>query len=317
MYSRILTCGTFDLFHIGHVNILKKAKARGNYLIVGVSSDRCNKEKNKHSVIGEKDRMEIVRSCKYVDEVFLEDSLKEKDNYVKKYDIDVFIIGNDWEGKFDDLSCDVIYLPRTENISTTLIKKETFPDIWPLTLYEKCIHKPLDCVLMDCFEVYGNTIIIGPNEITLLSFCMFLPIIYINNDLLRGVFFIVHDILDRCDGSLARVYNKYKIKRDGEFGAYLDAICDKLFVLIIGNYLINNNLLTFKMLIHTVSIITRTYNYYYINADNKNKSTISGKMGTFMENMALSSYYLMPELYEFFMIWSIVLSIQSLYEKIK
>lgn len=317
MYSRVLTCGTFDLFHIGHVNMLKKAKEHGDYLIVGVSSDKCNAEKNKKSIINEKERLEIVRVCKYVDEAFIEESLDEKANYVKKYEADVFVIGDDWKGHFDTLSCDVIYLPRTRNISTTIIKQENFPDLWPITLYEKCVHVPLDKFFMNMFTTYFEYIYITPNAFTMLSLSMCVPIIYVNNHVFRGICFMVHDMLDRCDGSLARVYNNKNILRNCELGAYLDAICDKLFVLIIGIFLINNRLFNVKAVLHMTSICVRTYNYMFLTENTRNKSTISGKMATFTENLALSAYYLMPDLYGFFMVFSLILAIQSLYEKVK
>ena len=156
-----------------------------------------------------------------------------------------------------------------------------------------------------------------PDNITILSLSMCVPIIYINNRIFRGICFIVHDMLDRCDGSLARVYNNKNITRNGEFGAYLDAICDKIFIIIINVYLINDTLLQVKSFLHVLSIIIRTYNYIYITEKRRNKSTISGKMGTFMENLALCAYYLAPELYHIFMLFSLILSIQSLYEKVK
>lgn len=122
--SIVITCGTFDLLHIGHINILKKCKTYGDKLIVGVSSDKLNyKKKGRNPIYNEKDRMEIIKSLKFVDEVFLEECLELKKEYIKKYNADIFIIGNDWEGKFDDLNtlCKVIYLDRTKNISTTSI----------------------------------------------------------------------------------------------------------------------------------------------------------------------------------------------------
>jgi glycerol-3-phosphate cytidylyltransferase len=119
---RVITFGTFDLFHIGHVEILRRCKERGDYLIVGVSSDNLNKKKGKTSIYDEKSRMEIVKSIKYVDEVFLEESLEEKDNYIKINQADLLVMGDDWLGKFDWVSCPVIYLPRTPEISTTEIK---------------------------------------------------------------------------------------------------------------------------------------------------------------------------------------------------
>jgi glycerol-3-phosphate cytidylyltransferase len=119
---KVITFGTFDLFHIGHLNMLNRCKARGDELIVGVSSDKLNyAKKQRYPLYNEEDRMEIVKNIKSVDRVFLEESLELKSEYIKKFNADIFIIGNDWEGKFDELNtiCKVIYLPRTENISTT------------------------------------------------------------------------------------------------------------------------------------------------------------------------------------------------------
>ena len=117
-----MTCGTFDLFHIGHLNILKRAKLLGDYLIVGVSGDELNyKKKGKYSVYSLNDRMEIIKNLKMVDEVFVEKSLEDKKKYILDNNIDIFVIGDDWKGKFDELNnyCKVIYLPRTKGISTT------------------------------------------------------------------------------------------------------------------------------------------------------------------------------------------------------
>lgn len=125
--KKVITYGTFDLFHIGHLNLLRRAKELGDYLIVAVSSDRFNwEEKSKKCKISDKDRMEIVRAIRYVDEVIPEDSWDQKVKDVQKYDIDVFVMGDDWKGKFDFLKeyCEVVYLPRTEGISTTQLKKE-------------------------------------------------------------------------------------------------------------------------------------------------------------------------------------------------
>ena len=120
--KRVITFGTFDLFHIGHLNILKRAKEQGDYLIVGVSSDELNKKKGKINIISLNERIDIVKSIKYVDEVFIEDSLELKDQYIKDYRADVLVMGDDWKDKFNWVSCQVLYLERTPNISTTLIK---------------------------------------------------------------------------------------------------------------------------------------------------------------------------------------------------
>lgn len=122
----VITYGTFDLFHVGHLNILKRAKELGDYLIVAVSSDDFNAIKGKKCTIKDKDRMAIVEAIKYVDKVILETNWEQKINDVKKYDVDVFVMGDDWKGKFDFLEefCEVVYLPRTEGISTTEIKED-------------------------------------------------------------------------------------------------------------------------------------------------------------------------------------------------
>ena len=120
--KKIITFGTFDLFHIGHVNILERSKAEGDYLIVGVSSDELNLKKNKKSIFSASDRLRIVSSLRCVDEVFIEESLELKDLYVKKYNADLLTMGDDWKGHFDWVSCPVKYFERTPNISTTLLK---------------------------------------------------------------------------------------------------------------------------------------------------------------------------------------------------
>ena len=124
--KKVITYGTYDMFHIGHLNLLKRAKALGDYLIVAVSSDEFNAIKGKKTIIPFDQRAEIVRSIKYVDEVIKEDNWEQKVNDIKEHDINVFVMGNDWKGKFDFLKkyCDVIYLPRTKNISTTLLKTD-------------------------------------------------------------------------------------------------------------------------------------------------------------------------------------------------
>ncbi|WNC73125.1 adenylyltransferase/cytidyltransferase family protein [Thalassotalea psychrophila] len=121
---RIITFGTFDVFHVGHVNILERAKLHGSHLIVGVSSDALNmSKKQRYPVYTENDRTHIIRSLRCVDEVFLEESLELKAEYIKHYNADILIMGDDWEGKFDHLKdiCEVVYLPRTPSVSTTEI----------------------------------------------------------------------------------------------------------------------------------------------------------------------------------------------------
>lgn len=118
----VITFGTFDLLHIGHVRILHRSRALGDRLIVGVSSDALNiLKKNKPPVYSQTERMEIISSIDGVDEVFLEESLEQKRYYVQHYNGDVLAMGDDWVGRFDYLKdiCKVIYLPRTPIISTT------------------------------------------------------------------------------------------------------------------------------------------------------------------------------------------------------
>jgi glycerol-3-phosphate cytidylyltransferase len=125
--KRILTYGTFDLLHYGHINLLKRAKHLGDYLIVGLSTDEFNKhEKNKELYFTYDERKKTLEAIRYVDLVIAEKTWKQKESDVEKYHIDIFVIGDDWEGKFDFLreKCEVIYLPRTEGVSTTKIKRE-------------------------------------------------------------------------------------------------------------------------------------------------------------------------------------------------
>jgi glycerol-3-phosphate cytidylyltransferase len=124
MPKRILTYGTFDYLHIGHINILRRAKELGDYLVVGLSTDEFNKLKNKQSHSSYEQRKAIVESIRFVDRVIPEVHWQQKINDIKVNDIDIFVMGDDWQGKFDFLReyCEVVYLARTENISTTIIK---------------------------------------------------------------------------------------------------------------------------------------------------------------------------------------------------
>lgn len=124
--KKVITYGTFDLFHVGHLNILKRAKEYGDYLVVAVSSDAFNEIKGKKAYYSDQDRTEILEAIKFVDEVVLEESWDQKVEDVKKHNIDVFVMGDDWDGKFDFLKeyCEVVYLPRTQGISTSKIKDD-------------------------------------------------------------------------------------------------------------------------------------------------------------------------------------------------
>ncbi|CAH6794886.1 Glycerol-3-phosphate cytidylyltransferase [Vibrio chagasii] len=121
---RVITFGTFDVFHIGHVNILERCSSLGCTLIVGVSSDSLNiKKKGRTPLYHESDRLKIVSSMKFVDEVFIENSLELKRDYIEFYKADILAMGDDWKGKFDEFNdiCNVVYFPRTPSISTTEI----------------------------------------------------------------------------------------------------------------------------------------------------------------------------------------------------
>lgn len=124
MMTKVITYGTFDLFHIGHLNLLRRLRALGTSLVVGCSSDEFNRLKNKEVVIPYAERMQILQACRYVDHVFREDEWEQKRADILREGADIFAMGHDWEGKFDDLSdlCKVVYLPRTEGVSTTEIR---------------------------------------------------------------------------------------------------------------------------------------------------------------------------------------------------
>jgi glycerol-3-phosphate cytidylyltransferase len=119
----IITYGTFDTFHYGHLELLKRCKEYGNRLIVGLSTDEFNLIKGKKSVFNYNQRKQWLESIRYVDLVIPETCWNQKDQDIIDHKVDYFIIGDDWKGKFDYLKCNIIYLPRTEYISSTEIKK--------------------------------------------------------------------------------------------------------------------------------------------------------------------------------------------------
>ena len=126
--KRVITYGTYDLLHQGHINLLRRAKELGDYLIVGVTSDSFDRGRGKLNVRNNVlERVEAVKSTGYADEVIIEDYVGQKIDDIQKYDVDIFAIGSDWEGKFDYLNeyCKVVYLPRTEGISSTMLRAES------------------------------------------------------------------------------------------------------------------------------------------------------------------------------------------------
>ena len=128
MMKKVITYGTYDLLHEGHINLLRRAKALGNYLIVGVTNDSFDRERGKLNVRNNVlERVEAVKATGFVDEVIIEDYMGQKIDDILKYDVDIFAIGSDWEGKFDYLRefCEVVYLPRTEGVSSTMLRAKS------------------------------------------------------------------------------------------------------------------------------------------------------------------------------------------------
>jgi glycerol-3-phosphate cytidylyltransferase len=125
--NRVITYGTFDLLHYGHINLLRRARALGDYLIVGLSTDEFNLiEKQKKCYFSYEKRKNLLEAIRYVDLVIPETNWEQKSMDVDEYRIKTFVMGDDWEGKFDFLKekCDVVYLPRTPEVSTSKIKRD-------------------------------------------------------------------------------------------------------------------------------------------------------------------------------------------------
>ena len=124
--KRVITYGTFDLLHYGHINLLRRAKQLGDYLIVALSTDDFNRLKGKECYFSYEERKNLLESIRYVDLVIPETCWEQKSSDIALYQVDTFVMGDDWKGKFDELSpfCEVVYLPRTEEISTTKIKED-------------------------------------------------------------------------------------------------------------------------------------------------------------------------------------------------
>ena len=129
---KVITYGTYDLLHQGHLNLLKRAKALGDWLIVGVTNDNFDRERGKLNVRNNVlERVEAVKATGLADQIVIEDYVGQKIDDIQKYDVDIFAIGSDWEGKFDYLNeyCKVVYLPRTEGISSTMLRENLQDDI--------------------------------------------------------------------------------------------------------------------------------------------------------------------------------------------
>ncbi|WP_099159466.1 glycerol-3-phosphate cytidylyltransferase [Virgibacillus ndiopensis] len=126
--KKVITYGTFDLIHWGHINLLRRAKDMGDYLIVGISTDEFNAIKDKKAYYNFENRKIILEAIRYVDEVIPEIGWNQKIDDIIKNEIDIFVMGDDWKGKFDFLKdyCDVVYLPRTNDISTSKIKDDLY-----------------------------------------------------------------------------------------------------------------------------------------------------------------------------------------------
>ena len=125
--KKVITYGTFDLLHYGHINLLRRAKEQGDYLIVALSTDEFNwNEKRKQCYFSYEQRKKLLEAVRYVDLVIPEENWEQKISDVREFRIDTFVMGDDWEGKFDYLKdyCEVVYLPRTPEISTTQIKQQ-------------------------------------------------------------------------------------------------------------------------------------------------------------------------------------------------
>lgn len=130
--KRVITYGTFDLLHYGHINLLRRAKAQGDYLVVALSTDEFNeREKGKRTYFSYERRKQLLEAIRYVDLVVPEESWDQKAADCERYHIDTFVMGDDWEGRFDfleDQGVEVVYLPRTPEVSTSQIKRDLFSD---------------------------------------------------------------------------------------------------------------------------------------------------------------------------------------------
>jgi glycerol-3-phosphate cytidylyltransferase len=249
--KKVITYGTYDLLHVGHTNLLKRAKALGDYLIVAVSTDSFNKLKHKEAFLPYEQRKAILETIKYVDEVIPEENWGQKVNDIKKHDIDIFVMGDDWKGKFDFLKdiCEVVYLPRTEEISTTELKQNIVSKIngikhkqtkkYSYTSVQKSVNRvdswwsrlvlrhPCSWVLY----LISNYTSWTPNFLSTVGFFFVLAsgmTILTGDFLLAAIFFQFSLVFDFIDGRLARL-----TKQGSFFGEFLDNFFDQLKVVIL------------------------------------------------------------------------------------
>ncbi len=147
--KKIITFGTFDLLHEGHIKILERARNKGDYLIVGVSTDALNAKKGKSSIFSQDQRRAYVQALEVVDEVFFEESLELKNEYINRYGANLLVMGDDWRGKFDWVSCDVEYLERTPGVSSTSLKESILGKKNPLRVLfgDTYVKKHYDCAM--------------------------------------------------------------------------------------------------------------------------------------------------------------------------
>lgn len=188
--KKVITYGTYDLLHQGHINLLKRAKELGDYLIVGVTSDSFDRERGKLNVRNNVlERIEAVKATGFADEVIIEDYVGQKIDDILKYDVDIFAIGSDWVGKFDYLKeyCDVVYLPRTEGISSTLLRAASSKDI--------------KIGIVGCGRVANRF----PEEAAVVN-GIEIAAVYDENNEVMGNFARRHNI-DTCSSSLDELYN--------------------------------------------------------------------------------------------------------------
>ena len=146
--KRVITYGTFDLLHYGHINLLRRARQMGDYLIVGLSTDEFNwNEKQKKCYFSYEKRKQLLEAIRYVDLVIPEENWEQKRTDVKEYHVDTFVMGDDWKGKFDFLKeegCEVVYLPRTPEISSSQIKEDLHTPIKKLAIGRLGMNYPKD-----------------------------------------------------------------------------------------------------------------------------------------------------------------------------